>query len=137
MLRPLVLIIFLAIAIIIYTLRLTHQHYVFQQYLTSRYISPTHFPPSYATALNASVSIGAEPLDFDYASIFPQSTTRIPRIIHFIHFPHLYPGKDAIQTPTRPSSFCRKFNPSLDIRVWNVTDARSFLATTYPPYYIP
>lgn len=123
---------FLSALVALYFIRC---QYTFQQALSSRYVSFSDFPNSYSTALNASRTHGGALIDFDYDISFPNSL--IPRIIHFIYFADLYHRHDG--TPSLPASsrshapeLCRKFNPDFDIRVWNETEAHSFIEAKYP-----
>lgn len=109
--------------------------YTFHHVLKSRYITFENFPTSYSTALNASRTRGEPLIDFNYKSAFPD--TLIPHIIHFIYFADLYHRHDG--TPSLPASsrsrapeLCRKFNPDFEIRIWNETEAHTFIETEYP-----
>jgi len=127
---------FLPLLIVLYFIRC---QYIFQHALPSLYISFDDFTNSYSTALNASRTHGEALVDFDYKGSFPDPL--IPRLIHFIYFADLYHRHDG--TPSLPASsrshapeLCRKFNPDFEIRVWNETEAHTFIKTEYP-WFIP
>lgn len=127
---------FLPLLIVLYFIRC---QYTFQHALSSLYISFDDFTNSYSTALNASRTRGEGLVDFDYKASFPDPL--IPRLIHFIYFADLYHLHDG--TPSLPASsrshapeLCRKFNPGFEIRIWNETEAHTFINTEYP-WFIP
>lgn len=108
--------------------------YTFQHTLSDLYIAFEDFPPSYATALNASRTQGETLLNLDYVATFP--STLIPRTIHFIYFADLYHHHDG--TPSLPATsqshapeLCRKYNPSFEIRIWNETEAHTLIDNEY------
>lgn len=128
--------VFVSLLVTLYLLRSQH---AFQRALKGSYISFDDFPISYNSALNASRTDGEPLLDFDYNSSFP--SLLIPRTIHFIHFVDLYRRNDG--TPSLPTTarshapdLCRKFNPFFEIRIWNETEAHTFIETEYP-WFIP
>ncbi|KAF3036892.1 hypothetical protein E8E12_001479 [Didymella heteroderae] len=106
----------------------------FQSILRDLYISFDDFPTSYSNTLNASRTQGELLADFDYDSTFPSPL--IPRTIHFIYFADLYhrhDGTSSLPATSRSHApeLCRKFNPSFDIRIWNETEAHTFIETEY------
>lgn len=115
-------------------------HYIrcqitFQHALSSLYMSFSDFPNSYSTALNASRTHGEPLVDFDYKASFPDPL--IPRTIHFIYFADLYHRHDGTSSlpassRSRAPALCRKYNPNFNIRIWNETEAHSFIANEYP-----
>lgn len=128
--------VFSPLVIAIYYIRC---QYVFQRALPNLYVSFEDFPESYTTALNASRTHGEALLDFDYNTTF--ISPLIPRTVHFIYFADLYHLHDG--TPSLPSTsrshapeLCRKFNPTYEIRIWNETEAHSFIETEYP-WFLP
>lgn len=106
----------------------------FQKHLAHSRIAFDDFPLEYVQALNSSRAEGLEPSDFDYNSTF--SSTPMPRLIHFIWFQNLYEVREGnTQIPSvgsRAPELCRKHNPDFEIRMWNSTDARTFLTKHYP-----
>lgn len=134
LLRPVLILRITAVLAILYTLHITRGTYRFQRYLATRHLTANDFPDKYISVLNASVAASEQPpLDFDYASTFPDP--KIPKIIHFIWFQNLYDSENrASQIPKTGShapELCRKFNPSYEIRMWNASSARTFIAEHY------
>lgn len=137
--RPVVYLRLLVLLIFLYGLHLIRGQYRFQQVLHQRTITAYDFPDKYIKTLNESVAKNEQPpLDFDYASTFP--TTKIPKVIHFIWFQNLYPTHEGIsQIPTSGShapDMCRKYNPSYEVKMWNASTARTFLADYYE-WFLP
>ncbi|XPS78147.1 hypothetical protein M3J09_010164 [Ascochyta lentis] len=134
--------VWIKIAVLISLLVATYHircQYVFQHALSDLYISFDDFPQSYTTALNASRTNGDALIDLDYNGSFASPT--IPRIIHFIYFAdlyHLHDGSPTLPTTSRSRApeLCRKFNPSYEIRIWNETEAQSFIEEEYP-WFLP
>lgn len=97
----------LALAAIVCIIYISINQYLFESFLRRRYITFDDFPQSYSSALQTSVSEN-KPLAFNDYSLFPNSTTSIPPIIHFIWFrdlvspptPSLHPQTDPPSTPT-------------------------------------
>lgn len=121
------------------TIPLIRTQHTFQMALRRQFLSFYDFPIPYTSALNASRTQGEPLLDFDYNSTFPLPL--IPRTIHFIHFTDLYRRRDG--TPSLPPitllhapQLCRKYNPSFGIRIWNQTEAHTFIETEYP-WFLP
>lgn len=140
MLRPVVLFRIVTVGALLYALSLARRQYLFQNYLHARRITATDFPARYVKVLNESVTEGKQPPnDFDYSSTFPQS--QIPKTIHFIWFPNLYPTNDhsPSQIPatiSRAPELCREHNPDYEINIWNTTSARTFIAQEYS-WFLP
>ncbi|KAF1928536.1 glycosyltransferase family 32 protein [Didymella exigua CBS 183.55] len=129
-------IVLLPLLIAVYYIRCQH---TFQCALKNLRVSFDDLPSSYSSALNASRAQGELLLDFDYNTTF--TSPLIPRTIHFIYFADLYHGRDG--TPLLPATsrsrapeLCRKYNPSFEIRIWNKTEAHTFIETEYP-WFIP
>lgn len=140
MLRPVVVLrILLVLTPLFFVIHVTRGTIRFQEYLHSRQITANDFPDRYIKVLNESVEHGEQPpLDFDYATTFPDN--KIPKIIHFIWFQNLYnadnrPSQIPVQGSHAPD-LCRKFNPSYEIRMWNATSARTFIAEHYE-WFLP
>ncbi|KAF1938622.1 hypothetical protein EJ02DRAFT_409979 [Clathrospora elynae] len=135
--RRLFILIFALAALLYFLYRVAHQ-YAFETYLDTLNITFDDFPPEYAKVLNDSVARGQQPEDFDYAATFTE--TQIPRLIHYIWFKDLYATREgATQIPSvgsRSPELCRQFNPGYEIRMWNATSAREFLAAEYA-WFLP
>ncbi|KAF2222537.1 nucleotide-diphospho-sugar transferase [Elsinoe ampelina] len=109
----------------------------FETYLKSVEITFDTFPSDYSAALRLA---GTKRFDADYNfNTFP-NTTQIPRLIHFIWFKDLYNDTSRpSQIPTKGShgpGKCIEFNPSFETKIWNSTEARSLIATSYP-WFLP
>jgi mannosyltransferase OCH1-like enzyme len=126
----------------IYLLYLIRNQFLFERFLDSSFLSFNDFPPSYAKALNESVSNHTQ-LEFDY-SLFSKNdssspySSKIPRTIHFIWFKDLYESHDG-DIPSSGSDtpdLCRKYNPDFEINIWNTTAAQNFFETEYA-WFLP
>lgn len=126
------------LAILFYGVVRIRRQFVFQQFLSHSKVKFDDFPSKYVEALDAAVSSGHEPLDFDYASTFTRN--QIPRIIHFISFKNIYQsseGTDDIPLlGSRAPQLCQQYNPDYDIRIWNATNALEFLTAEYE-WFLP
>lgn len=126
---------FVVLTVGIYT---SARQFAFEAFLDGLHITFDDFPMEYAKALNHSVALKKQPIEFDYTSTFTNVT--IPRTIHFIWFKNLYPSRQGVtEMPTigsRAPELCRNFNPDYEIRIWNATTAREFLTKEYK-WFLP
>jgi mannosyltransferase OCH1-like enzyme len=116
----------------------------FEQFLDSLFISFNDFPPTYARALNDSVSRSTQ-VEFNY-SVFSENnssssySSKIPRIIHFIWFKNLYETHSEISdipaSGSNTPDLCRKYNPDFTINIWNTTAAHDFFEAEYA-WFLP
>src|SRR5438270_498724 len=118
---------------LLYGIYCIRSQYTFQTFLDNVKIGFDDFPVSYAQALNDSVAQGKQPLDYDYNATF--TAVKIPRKIHYIWFKNLYQSREGVtEIPSlgsRSPELCRQHNPSFEIRMWNQSTARAFLAEEY------
>lgn len=125
---------------LLYAAYLIVNHICFERFLNTLYITFDDFDPIYAKTL-IDVEPGQEPTFDNFPTLESlNGSSTIPGKIHFIWFRDLYSAHlDISEMPhcgSRSPGDCQRHNPHFDVRVWNATEARAFLAEHYE-WFIP